>query len=269
MHHIGLEELKQLAITTKPLPTLPIISKFKNVLKCVVCFKIAIDGSVVHTDCLNTICARCCLRTIEENCHPSCVVCRRSLLTVDGTALAPLPPANTWMQRNITFNCGDCWTDLFYEEAIVHPNQCEHSISFKPPSKIHDWHEIKSVNCPMLSNPPDDTVGKVPQEALIVANSNGGQVFSKFFKRSKFIGDLTQILSEKTGVSSDKLVAYKFSHKKLTNDVRIGDIARSNGPTHLTFFNGNNTLASRYAILSYNDTGPLPTPTLTQQSNNT
>lgn len=259
MQRVGISKLREISARSRPLPLFPMISPWIQEIECCICGIVKIDGTVVHRGCMMVTCAGCVLTTIEiQGNLAKCGRCRGDILDpsdeIGRTTFCNLPPLYRYLFDNLQFECTHCQQKMNIDAALYHRNRCERTPTFRPPNHIHRWEDVQSAQRDTVSNPVSRDIPR-GRERLLVLHYNGQQLDSKFFGVNKDVADIKQFVGSKTGEDAAEIRIFKFIHKELGVNDKVGDIAQP-GATHLTCFKGFKELNSRTALISFNDMGP-------------
>lgn len=282
MQFLSYNDLLTMVARAPPAPTLEPTSASVGPYECPICFQCKPGATVLHSQCLRVICAKDAMDLIDLNpILRKCPWCRGALREDDWNAtsriniIKPTPNDVHWLEQ-VKYQCQGCNAEMAYKEACEHPTRCDHLPQpRRPPDHINPWRAGPTIQrYEVVSNPSSETgptpgtKSERPRDRLIIHHYNGRQFVSKFHRQAETIYSVKTRLADMTGAYASDIKIYKFVHRELPDDARVGEVTSKFGSTYLASLTTPvPDLSNRTAMVVFEEAGPpllIPPPNPTQ-----
>lgn len=160
--------------------------------------------------------------------------------------------------ENVDYLCTICNETCKYCDAKVHCVCLSRDIRIPPENLNIQPREATIIRTEVVSNPPV-TLPATRRERLLIFNLNEKQVLAKLFPKNKNLAYVvSQVKKFLQQEDSSSWEVFKFIHKEVGPQDLVGDVANSDGATHLSILTNHPNLNVSLANLLFEDIGPSP-----------
>lgn len=237
---LPIQELRDVASKLKPPLNYEPTEESVGLLSCQVCTNFKPDGIVSHSHCRTMFCVTCVITLIETD--SKCSSCNGPIKTKGDVTEFHFPsPNEQYFIDKVKFRCPHCLEDLSYLEATSHPANCQSEPRrTEPPHpnpRLPRGLEAPNHRFEVISNNPR-TDTPMRDHRLMIFHHNGVQVAARMFRSDLTMKAVKEKIQRFTGADVSQVQFVKFSHRVLSDQERVGDVAKTDGSTFISSMTG-------------------------------